>query len=527
MNFETFKNSSKKLGVTTLGVLGIAFGVLQSVEAKDLGFRYEGNACVDKNGKKGWNPGYFGQCGDLRGVTVAGVNFDEADFSGAQLDGSDFQNSTFSGAKFVGTSVVGTNLSGATLTNAMIIGANFTKAILVNTHFAGAEIHKSDFSGSDLSGQLFSTMNLTGNSFVGTSFLNAKLDGADLSNCDLTAAKFTKVNLQGAKIEKAKLNRVNFAGADLTGASLKGSTGPSANFSYAIMRQSQLDGASLLSANLQGAKLDQASLKKTDLRSANLRQAVLKEAQIEGGNFTGAIITKSTVLPISHDEAIGLGMTIDAKVSLLIIHDNNQTMFELLTALTKLGVSYALQSTTANFKADVDLGDYAAVLHFNVADYQTEMPDAGQDALVRFVQDGGVFITTNSTNYGFSQNKFKKMNELMLFKWGSNKDGALTLTPKVSHPVLSEITESFVTNERNAPVATLIDFASNKSTVLMTDQGNAPRLAVRDIGQGHVVAFNLCYPGRVECQLTPGFQKIVANSAKWTSGRKLKAITKR
>src|SRR5258708_1907296 len=80
--------------------------------AGDMGFRFNGTACVDSKGAAGLNPYYLGQCGDLRHLTISGFNFDGVDFSGSQFDGTNLGTSTLKNAILNSVSLNNTTLSG-------------------------------------------------------------------------------------------------------------------------------------------------------------------------------------------------------------------------------------------------------------------------------------------------------------------------------------------------------------------------------------------------------------------------------
>lgn len=489
--------------------------------AEDLGFRYNGSACVDKNGNQGLNPSFFGQCGDMRHLTVRNANFDGTDFSGAVFDGADFQMTSFNGATLSYASFVGTDLTGCPMTNALIQSTNFSKAILVNVHFAGANIQSSNFSGTNLSGIAFSTMTLTYNSFKGANMSGAALDGADLSGSDLTSANLKGANCQSGKLSGATLDHADFTGANLTGASLTSATGSLTIFKTALLRQANLTGAKLLNANMHGAQMDQAKLNDGDFRNSDLGHASLPHADLTGANLSGVRIDRITVLPIDSSTALSLGMTIDTTVKLFVIYDgtNDTYLLPFLASLDKLGVDTIISPEDhATFKGDVDLTEYDAVLHLNANEYSSTMPAAGQTALVSFVQGGGVLINTGSVAYGAANGYLTQMKDLALLTYtGASNLTNVALTPpaNTASPVLNGMTFPLTVTSWYVVTGKLVVFTNNPSTVLLNDPNMNPVLVQRDLGAGHVIEMAACYPGSPYCLGDSNIATIVANASIW------------
>ncbi len=294
--------------VQILSSLALLLGFSSVTFAKDLGFRFTAGKCVDAAGKSGLNPGYIGQCGDLRNVVIARFTFDDSDLSGSSFEGSDLQGSSMRNCNLTNVIFKAANLSGVDLEGSMIHNADFNMAILVNGHFAGAEFINPDFSGADLSGSLLSYMKFPGANFAGANLGSAVMDHVDLSGLNLSGVSFRGVNLQNSVLDKTMLSGANFAGADLTLATFVGAKGPNISFADAILRKTIFDGASLQSSNFKNTQMDSASLNNVDFQKSDMRGAVLKGATIKGAKFKDVTFNKRSVLPFTMEEAKAIGM---------------------------------------------------------------------------------------------------------------------------------------------------------------------------------------------------------------------------
>lgn len=502
-------------------IASVTFVFSLAANATDLGFRFNGTACVDKTGKAGLNPSFFGQCGDLRHLTIAGLALDGVDLSGAVFDGSDFQGSTFVGSILTYASFVGTNLSGVSLINATVHHTNFTSANLRNAKLAGADIQMANFSKVDLSGETLSTMTFTGSLFGGANFSGAALDSTDFTGCDLTRVNFTKANLQSSTLAGTTLDAAVFVNADLTKANLKKALGSGPVFTAAILRQSVLDGVSITGGMLRGAQMDSASIQNANFEASDMRHASLANTNISGSTFKAVRINKATVLPIPMDQALKLGMLLDTSVNLLLLYDpQDPDVAQLVAALQGQGIQVTVSPEDfTKFAGDVDLSDYSSIVQLGGNGYNSDMPMAGQTSLVSFVQAGGIYINTGGTFYDQGNfNTFAGMADLMLLKFTQQTEmPSLQLTAASgmsSHPVLNGITSLTMTNMYYVQSA-VKTFSANPPTVLMTDAAAEPMIVVRDFGSGHVVNFGFCAAGNTACLEDAGVQRLLANAASW------------
>ena len=303
----------------------------QEPAAETPRFTYRGEqGCVDDAGAQGLNPGFRGECGDLRkadlyktdlqgfnlsGATLAGATLTDVNLRGAALVGARLIEATLTRtdlqqADLTGADLTAIHLSGAQLKGARLNRANLSEAVIRNTDLRGVELDQAVFtrmilfgvnlSGVDLSrsnweGVEVSSSDLSQAVLTGLNFRNGFSDKVDFVQADLGQADFTKAevyrgNFIGADLRGAKLSRSLLTQANLTGAQLE-----KADLSQADLTQADLSDAFLAEANLSKAVLDEALLTGADLRNADLSGASLsgsnlKETDLRGANLTGAVV---------------------------------------------------------------------------------------------------------------------------------------------------------------------------------------------------------------------------------------------
>jgi hypothetical protein len=178
-------------------------------------------------------------------------------------------------------------------------------------------------------------------------------------------------------------------------------------------------------------------------------------------------------------------------VSVLLIWDVlNTNTASLQNALEAAGILVELSDTseTAYNGANPSLDGFSAVIHLNgTTTPGAEMPLAGQNALVQFVQDGGGYLGSEWNAYEISLGQLMAMRDLVLFdRIDQGLDGLNTwqiVPAEASHPVVANIPPSFAFRSAvNFGPAHV--FATEPSTVLMRDPAGHDAVAVREFGNG-------------------------------------------
>lgn len=191
-----------------LFVFLISSVILVKSEAADLGFRFKSGRCVNDKNVAGYNPGFVGPCGDLRGSLLGHLNFDQVDLSGVQFQQAELEAVSFKGATLDSTNFKNAQLRGVSFEEAILKSTDFTRAVFANVSFAEALIENVNFSYTDMSGMALSFLDCQNCSFVETNLSKSVLDNARLIRSD-----FTKANLRGTIFKSTDVKDAIFKGA--------------------------------------------------------------------------------------------------------------------------------------------------------------------------------------------------------------------------------------------------------------------------------------------------------------------------
>jgi Bacterial Ig-like domain len=170
---------------------------------------------------------------------------------------------------------------------------------------------------------------------------------------------------------------------------------------------------------------------------------------------------------------------------------------------------------------------FQVVIHLDGSTYFAPLPVSAQQTLENFVQQGGGFIAGQWNGYELVQGQQVSMPDLVLQRWGeSGADGGgsinvtyTTVSGQENHPVLAGIPTSFTFFADGHDASSLVNFATQPSTALMTATSGGPGVIVRDFGAGHVANFSFApnYTTQITLQ-DPNIQKLYVNAVNWASG---------
>ncbi|CAN0472827.1 unnamed protein product, partial [Laminaria digitata] len=211
----------------------------------------------------------------------------------------------------------------------------------------------------------------------------------------------------------------------------------------------------------------------------------------------------------------------------LLIYDTvGECTPALQTALQGAGYNVTLSSTNESSYNGTNPSPAAfnAVIHLNGTTFNSEMPVAGQNALVDYVTNqGGGFIHSEWNAYQIDDtNRMLAMEPITLFvRTGANGPGAFNYTvipAQSSHPVVANVpsTFSFSSALNEGPVRA---FATDPVTTLATDSTGNPAVAIREFAStngGRVVGFN--HSGNWNSQPTlcdPNIQQLYIDAVVW------------
>jgi hypothetical protein len=208
--------------------------------------------------------------------------------------------------------------------------------------------------------------------------------------------------------------------------------------------------------------------------------------------------------------------------SVLIIYDDttlNVNTQSLKVALEEEGfiVSFSQVNESRWDNTNPPLTGFYGVIHLNGTSYDYEMPLAGQNALVDFVQNrSGYFVSAEWNSYQISEGEMLAMRDLILLDRGNPSDGELTYTvvpEQAGHPVMDKVASSFLLEvDANG---TAHQFSSQPSVVIMKE-GTRDAVLVREYGNGRILGFHHSgnYVGYASWS-NPNIQKIIINFFNW------------
>ncbi|MEW5848167.1 MAG: invasin domain 3-containing protein [Myxococcota bacterium] len=208
---------------------------------------------------------------------------------------------------------------------------------------------------------------------------------------------------------------------------------------------------------------------------------------------------------------------------LLIWDQNNTHLTSLRTALEAAGMTVTLSATseTGWNGTNPATDGFDAVVHLNGQTSATQMPVAGQTALVNFVQNGGGYVGSEFNAFEVDNNRMLSMVDLMPLAYsGSNTGGTYTLSHIAqfsSHPLLSGVPSSFSLNAYWSR-ARVRHFDTQPAVALMRDHEGSAAAAVREFGLGRAVHFNLASNYSTYAMLSNvDVQRLYVNAVNWST----------
>ena len=163
-------------------------------------------------------------------------------------------------------------------------------------------------------------------------------------------------------------------------------------------------------------------------------------------------------------------------------------------ALTRAGLKVVYSDTNESGWDGTNPGlkEIDVVVHLNGMTWMTEMPRAGQKALVNFVKAGGGYIHHEWNAYQLGVGQMLDMRDLILFDRTSGYSGEIVIkrhTTEGLHPVTWEVPETFKM-QGSCNIGKVHQFKENPAMVLARDQNDNDAIAAREIGLGRIVGFH-------------------------------------
>ena len=204
------------------------------------------------------------------------------------------------------------DLTGLSLAGADLCDANFSGACLARTNLQGLRAENAVFFCCDIRGADLQKANLRRSDLRGASLRSAILTGADLFEADLRegtiAERDADGNLSfrrhGSSQDSSDAGEASFANANLERANLSGMLAIRTDFSGALMKNCKLVRANLKQANFTGANLEGADLSGADMTATDLSNAVLA-----GVDMTTATLHQTIMNNAMTDNPVGIPMS--------------------------------------------------------------------------------------------------------------------------------------------------------------------------------------------------------------------------
>jgi trehalose utilization protein len=208
------------------------------------------------------------------------------------------------------------------------------------------------------------------------------------------------------------------------------------------------------------------------------------------------------------------------KPPILVIWDENDANLQsLVSKLETDGYDVTLSDTNESSYDGTNPvpTDFDAIIHLNGSTPKTVMPEAGQNALVAYVQDGGGFISGEWNAYQIDD--YMAMRDLILIDRSGGRDGNVTYTvTDASHPVMAGLPTDF-TFPAGTNVGTIHEFDSpDVATVLAVDDSGSDAVAVRLWSDGRIVGFNHAAHYKSHATLSDAnVQQLYSNAVCWAA----------
>jgi uncharacterized protein YjbI with pentapeptide repeats len=512
------KKIAMVLAISAVGFLANSAPEIQ----KDLGFRYVNGKCVNSEGQSGLNPGFLGQCSDLRGVILSKFDLSGLDLSGSQMTNSDFQKSSFKSSNLTSVNFDSSNLNGVSFDSAKISAASFVRATLKNVTFGDADIKSSNFTEADFRSSDLSFVQIEKSDFINANFVGVPLNDALFTNCNFSRANLTESNLissnftgstfNKAIIQKTKIYKTNFNLANIDEVDLSGNQITVSNFRKASLQKTKM--RAVLATD---SDFSEANMMGADITSADFSKAILGSTQLKDVRFG-----KRTKLPFTQEEALALGMIFKKSASIFILPDAKRVALDVFVrALTDMGSDVVVSAGLEyEFIGSESLANYDAVIHMNTNTYSNDIPATGQEALVNFVKAGGTFVYGEWNSYEFYYGGMQAMGDLMLFSMSDTHTGVDFDISPTSAALNTGIVDSLqfplkLSKIRGYTTGNIRTFSENPVSILFNDSNNFPLIATRKVGQGKSVAFRFnCDSDSAvaSCLGQPNYQKLMYNA---------------
>ena len=258
--------------------------------AADEGYRYQNGACVNGQGESGYNPEFFGECGDFRFINISDqqiedVNMDGSRFDGASLTNVQFNNVDLNGSAFIGTNFFRTDFSNLTLSDSSFFGAAMNMVTLDTVIMDLANMSKLNAD----------TLVIQNVEMTNTSFAESEIRGLEFVDSITSDVQFVNTRLQDVTISGVRFTKGSFSDSYLVRAVIENITYIDLDLSRSISIDGQWnnwDGEKLRlhAAELDTLTINSEKLTRTDFRDSIFFDTELSESTDISGSFYNELI---------------------------------------------------------------------------------------------------------------------------------------------------------------------------------------------------------------------------------------------
>jgi uncharacterized repeat protein (TIGR01451 family) len=270
--------------------------------------------------------------------------------------------------------------------------------------------------------------------------------------------------------------------------------------------------------------LYQWRLNGTNLSGATNSALMLSDVTVnDTGNYS-VVVSNSVGSAISSNAL--LTVVAPSGLSALLIWDSaNGGTAALSNALAKAGIAVTLSSAVENSYdgSNPSPGVFNVVIHLNGTTYNDDMPLAGQNMLVNYVQSGGGYIHSEWDAYEYGAGRMLKMRDLILLDCAGFSEGNVSVSDvpaQSGHPILANVPSNF-TFQAGFNIGPAHVFPTNPVTVLMRDLGMNDAVVIREFGSGRIVGFSHAgnYDGGTafETLLNTNVQRLYVDAVLWAA----------
>jgi uncharacterized protein YjbI with pentapeptide repeats len=174
---------------------------LNHLQAIDFNFRFKDGYC-QKNGKPGYNPSEWGECGNLARSQVRAQKEQDLNLLGSNLNSSLLYMADYNGGEW----------SHVSLRRSVIIQSQWRDLTANNMDLRGSHIKGSRFEKVDLKNSLAQAVRLVKVAFIDCDLQNINLWGANLQEVDFSDSDLRGANLENTfllftRFDRAKYNQ--------------------------------------------------------------------------------------------------------------------------------------------------------------------------------------------------------------------------------------------------------------------------------------------------------------------------------